>query len=159
MSRRKWIKPFGDRSKCGARQRFTCEQRGAVVRADIIRMSVQQKADSFCGCSYAASASSLHQFGNRWNCNVFSARESVAFFDQRWQFDIERAARIDVWSIDVIRNDAAIPWVNTGYHRRAVHHRGARINGVVISKRDALVRKLPKGRSILLAHKIRTHSI
>src|SRR3954453_7484269 len=66
---------------------------------------------------------------------------------------------IDVGSIDVVRNDAAITRVNTGYHSRAVYHRGTGINGMMIPKSDALARELPKSRSILLGHKIRTHPV
>src|SRR2546428_719596 len=41
----------------------------------------------------------------------------------------------------------------------AINDRGARINRMMISKRDSALRQFPKRRRILFAHKIRTHSV
>ena len=127
---------------------------------DVIRpLSIQQKTDSLCGRNYAASACALHEFGNRWSCNVFSARKFIALFHCRWQFDIDCVVRIDVRAIDMVRNDAALAGINSGHHGRAVYHRRTGIHRMMVTKSDAFASELPKRRSILLVYKIRTHPI
>src|SRR5437016_9565512 len=122
-------------------------------------MSIQQETDSFCSCNYRASAGALHQFGDRWSKNVFPTRNLIALFHHWSQLDIDRMVWIDVGSIDMVSNDAAITRVNTGYHGRGVHHCGTGINRMMIPKSDTLPRELPKSRTILLAHKIWTHPV
>src|SRR5213596_2498577 len=59
----------------------------------------------------------------------------------------------------MVRNDTALTGINTGRNGRAIYHRGTRIYRVMVSKSDAFTRELPKRRSILLGHKIRTHPV
>src|SRR5256885_3754885 len=107
-------------------------------------MSIQQETDSFCGCNYRASSGALHQFRDRWSRNVFPTRNLIALFHHGSQLDIDPTVWIDVGSIDVVCNDAAITRINTGYHCRAVYHCGTGINRMMIPKSDAFARELPK---------------
>ena len=159
MSRWKWAKLFGDWVNCRARQRFTCEQCHTGLRADVIRMPIQQKPHCFRSRDQAASTRALHQFGDCWSCDVFSTRQFIAFFHYRREFDVDRMVRIDVRPIDMIRNDAALARINTSHHGRAVYHRSTGIRRVMVSKSHAFARQFPERRSILLGHKIRTHPI
>src|SRR5437667_12537374 len=59
----------------------------------------------------------------------------------------------------MVRNDTALAGINSGHNGRAIYHRGTRIYRMMVSKSDAFTRELPKRRSILLGHKIRTHAV
>ena len=60
---------------------------------------------------------------------------------------------VDVRPIHMVCNDPAPAGINPGHRRRAVHHRRAGINGVVIAKSDSLARELPERGRVLFADK------
>src|SRR5215468_11261380 len=75
------------------------------------------------------------------------------------KFDVDCVVRIDVRPIDVVRNDTASARIHTCRQRRAIYHGDTRIYRMMVSKRHALTRELPKRRSIVLGHKIWTHPV
>src|SRR5215471_18688240 len=122
-------------------------------------MSIKQKSDRLRGANGGFAAVLVNQLGDGRNAEIFFAADLVAFANHTDIFDVDRFSSIDRRLIIMIGQNTAAIRIMAGVDRSPVHDRCARINGVMIAESHAALSELPKGRRILLAHKIGTHPV
>ena len=115
-------------------------------------------ANPLCGDN-GASAGPLHEFGNGWRGNIFSAGQFIAFLHDARILDVDRLSIVDLWPELVVRDDSTAVWINTGGDGGAIHIRRGQVNRVMIAKIYTFPGQLPQRRRFVFAHKIRAHSV
>src|ERR1017187_10038214 len=122
-------------------------------------MTILKKGDRLGASDRGAPARGAHDFGDGWQCEIFSAAGFASFLDDFRLAVFKRTLWIDPWTVLAVCEQTGAVRIDTRRERGAVDVGGGRVSRMMMAKGYAFPRELPKRGSVALGDEIRTHAV